>query len=281
MSDFLANLASRALALSQPVRPRVASLFEPSSAARPVAEFERDSVVEAAPPAADMASLAASPATPPLQRAMPPPVPTRSPPPPQPVAVLWPPQPSGEVTPAQPAATLAQSHVPAPPVLPVPVASLARVPPPQPIDVRPEPGEPVIRPLRATPAPPPVAAPAPPAPSTEIHIETRVVERIAAAREPAAVVASKAQAPGPPLTAPPPTGIRPQITPAAPARQAPVPAEPTPPPAPPAVVRVTIGRVEVRAITPPTAPAPPSRSARNVPVLTLDQYLQQRRGGQS
>ena len=44
-------------------------------------------------------------------------------------------------------------------------------------------------------------------------------------------------------------------------------------------VRVSIGRIEVRAITPPPAP-PAQRPARLGPALSLDDYLKQRNGGQ-
>ena len=57
--------------------------------------------------------------------------------------------------------------------------------------------------------------------------------------------------------------------------------EKTPPrasePAEPAVIRVTIGRIEVRATTPPLPAAPRTRP--QGPVLTLDDYLKQRNGG--
>lgn len=49
-------------------------------------------------------------------------------------------------------------------------------------------------------------------------------------------------------------------------------------PAEPAVIRVTIGRIEVRATTPPLPPAPRTRPPG--PALTLDDYLKQRNGGQ-
>lgn len=42
-------------------------------------------------------------------------------------------------------------------------------------------------------------------------------------------------------------------------------------------IQVTIGRIEVRATTRP-APQPPPRPVRRKPVLTLDEYLKQRRG---
>ena len=44
----------------------------------------------------------------------------------------------------------------------------------------------------------------------------------------------------------------------------------------PPVIRVRIGRVEVRAVPPPQRPAPPPRAAPRRPALTLDDYLKQR-----
>lgn len=44
------------------------------------------------------------------------------------------------------------------------------------------------------------------------------------------------------------------------------------------VIRITIGRVEVKAVQPATAPAPP-RSPARAPSLTLADYLKQRKGG--
>jgi hypothetical protein len=47
----------------------------------------------------------------------------------------------------------------------------------------------------------------------------------------------------------------------------------------PPVVRVTIGRVEVRAVTPPAqSPAGPAAKKRAAPTLSLEDYLKQRRG---
>jgi hypothetical protein len=43
------------------------------------------------------------------------------------------------------------------------------------------------------------------------------------------------------------------------------------------VVQVTIGRIEVRAVTPPAPPKP--APARSVPAMSLDEYLQRRNGG--
>jgi hypothetical protein len=46
----------------------------------------------------------------------------------------------------------------------------------------------------------------------------------------------------------------------------------------PAVIRVTIGRIEVRATTPPT-PIPQQRAKQSAPRLSLDDYLRSRNGG--
>ena len=45
-------------------------------------------------------------------------------------------------------------------------------------------------------------------------------------------------------------------------------------------IQVTIGRVEVRAITPPATPAPRTRPARPGPALSLDDYLRERNRGE-
>jgi hypothetical protein len=44
-------------------------------------------------------------------------------------------------------------------------------------------------------------------------------------------------------------------------------------------IRVTIGRIDVRAITPP-APPPRPKQARPGPTLSLDDYARQRKGGE-
>ena len=54
-----------------------------------------------------------------------------------------------------------------------------------------------------------------------------------------------------------------------------------PPPAAEPLIRVTIGRIEVRAVLPRPALSPPSAPARppSAPALGLDDYLKQRNGG--
>src|SRR5262249_48537584 len=52
-------------------------------------------------------------------------------------------------------------------------------------------------------------------------------------------------------------------------------------PAPMPTIRVTIGRLEVRAITPPAQKTPPVTQGQRAPLLTLDEYLKQRNEGRS
>jgi hypothetical protein len=47
----------------------------------------------------------------------------------------------------------------------------------------------------------------------------------------------------------------------------------------PPVIRVTIGRVDVRAVIPPSPPMPPPPAAACEPQLTLEEYLNQRKAG--
>jgi hypothetical protein len=50
--------------------------------------------------------------------------------------------------------------------------------------------------------------------------------------------------------------------------------------APPPAIQVTIGRIEVRAVTPPPAEAPALPAGETpAPILSLDAYLAQRDGG--
>jgi hypothetical protein len=92
----------------------------------------------------------------------------------------------------------------------------------------------------------------------------------------------RAPSSGPPAT--PGTVIaRPAVTPSDEPVMAVRPATPTvSPPVPqsvPPAIRVTIGRIDVRAVMPPAPPAPRSRPSRPGPTLSLKDYLQQRREG--
>ncbi|HEX8291579.1 MAG TPA: hypothetical protein VF570_07490, partial [Pyrinomonadaceae bacterium] len=50
-------------------------------------------------------------------------------------------------------------------------------------------------------------------------------------------------------------------------------------PSTPPTIEVNIGRIEVRAVTPPAAPAPPTRERREPPKMSLDDYLRAQGGG--
>ena len=118
-------------------------------------------------------------------------------------------------------------------------------------------------------------------PSTSDH------ERQAHVAEP---VVTRQDAPSSPLTTSSPIRSRPPLTPV------PVVAQPqittaSEPPAPVSVeqvaapdasptIRVHIGRVEVRAIMPPAPPDPRTKPERRGPALSLDAYLKRRNGGQ-
>jgi hypothetical protein len=62
---------------------------------------------------------------------------------------------------------------------------------------------------------------------------------------------------------------------------APAPTEPLMTSAPLPTIRVTIGRLEVRAITPPVPQKPSATQVPRAPLLTLDEYLKQRNEGRS
>jgi hypothetical protein len=47
----------------------------------------------------------------------------------------------------------------------------------------------------------------------------------------------------------------------------------------PPIIEVTIGRIEVRALTPPAAPPPPQRERHEPPKMSLDDYLRAQGGG--
>jgi len=69
--------------------------------------------------------------------------------------------------------------------------------------------------------------------------------------------------------------VRPEAMPPASTAADPTAAAPSPP-----VIRVSIGRVEVRAVMLPTPPMPRSRAARPSATLSLDEYLKSRQRGQ-
>jgi hypothetical protein len=252
MSDFLTALAASALGIANSVEPRPRSRFEDAPEA---AWGEQTVEIDAPVPAVRAAEIPRTPAA---------------------VAPPDSPEIAGETT--------------APPEVPF-------VEPPLPLPA-PEPAtEPtVIRHVRAA-EPPPARAP-----QHELAEAPRRSERVtkpgAQPIEPARVLRASdaaAERDAPPLAVSPPTVVAGEpplpivITPerVEPAHAAPQPNEParldspaansTAPPAP--VVQVTIGRIEVRALPAPTAPAP-SPAAKFAPALSLADYLTRKnRGG--
>jgi hypothetical protein len=250
--NFLRHLLQRSLAPATTLQPRLASRFEFN--ANPVRPTELAVETEVAAPVAPaplpaVSGLAAQPAAPRAES-------------------------------AQSAAPLASTQAPPPPASP-PVFA-----PPRPPTVLPVP--PAATPAFA--APPPTVAPRatssdssarevlsmPPASSSTLLIE-RVTERV---RENYAVPANgsslSAALPASPIAAPaltltPPA---PRATPVSPSTT-PV-AHPTVAPAAAPIIRVTIGRVDIRAIhpMPPASVRAPASAPR--PLVSLETYLTQR-----
>ena len=259
MSDFLGNLAARAVAPSNAIRPRLPSRFEsPATAERTALDAEQEPSADAAriedrgrvsqipfapTPSPTMrersieiarpivaAEPAASVVSPPVN------VPLADPPPF--VAPITPTKPQPPEKGIQPAPTPLLAPVPTLPVRPVLLSQETPIPatrssrPPEPVTPR-EAGE----------TPP------------RKRVEPVVPQRIVAVEKPpvAAAVASSPEATGAACETPAET--------AAP------------------IIRVTIGRIDVRAVL-PSAPAPTRKAPTASPVLSLDEYLKQRDGGQ-
>lgn len=279
MSDYLERLVARSFDPSDAIRPRALGLFEaasPGSAPTEPVPGEEESVGAARPPAA---------VRPPRTEASPRDVAvTRVPVPAMPV--------SPPVTPSRAAAVNENAAVP-----PVPATVVS----PEPRQDRPHDtasAQPSMTPPPKRERSQPTAPPLPlPLQRTIVQPVQRdvIIERLAAAergteqprreRQPAPVAAAEPSAPGsrvshvpPPQPAPRSRPIRPQVT----ARQAPdirsrrdshSPAEPAAAPS----IHVTIGRVEVRAVQPAAARRRPA--AAGPAVMSLDEYLKQRAGG--
>lgn len=284
MSDFFSRLAARALGPEPAVRPRLPGLFEPTGLAVPALvepasgrteeespslepAVERHEVVRrvgAPPPPPLLGSVApalpASPA-PEERRSLPPPVRTDAvtavSPPSGPVSSL----PWGDVEPPALPPRLPSAETPGP-VAPPPAPALPVGAPPE-VRIRE-----LVSPGVAGPSAPPAMVPASPGAERRV-VERRVVERRVEPGDAPAVGGKPApDPPAPPVAAP--RVVR---------REAPgeVPVTPSPaPPSPSPAVRVTIGRLEVRAAPPP--PARPARRAASS-VMSLEDYLKRHAGG--
>ena len=277
MSDFLSRLAARSLGRATIVRPRLPGRFESPIGAPAATPVDLEVVEEAAAPVGDRgrspprdrpatpaqrkpAEVGAVPLSPLPRPAKPASLASRAAPvaPPVPVAVPAPSTPSAALPPGVPPVPLA-------PIVPSTVPVAARLEPlPTPAPPR-EPLRPAVR------AVPPTAQAAPIVSPTRRELGR--IEWIAPdKREDQRTTEPSADEPDVRIVA-----VSPPVTMVVP-RQSAEQAEPLKalPPASPAAptIRVTIGRIEVRAVSPP-APAEPRSAA--APALSLEEYL--RRGG--
>lgn len=280
MSDYLSTLAARSLRIAPVVTPRLASRFEPASpasgsiAAPPLAA-EQESAADRAPrrePAATTANETLR-----VRETRVPAIPVLAP--------MHPPiRAADESIDRRPRLderareTHASREAPAPAATPPPAAS-----------------EPVVAAVHAHGAEPP-AAPAPPSRESDRRAAERletpvipiarlddVVRRLTGDRltalERRAAREGEPAGPAADRSGSPPQAVRPSDVPAPMAvKPSRVVAEASPAETPAPIVRVTIGRVEVRAVmpppvAPPKAAAPPSSGA-----PSLDEYLKQRSG---
>jgi hypothetical protein len=287
MNNYLSYLAARSLAQADVILPRPSSLFE--TAASPTSPLDLEEQTVAEPHLPELPS-SLSPAAPAVRQLQPEPEPTVT-------AVFAPPDHQEHITP----------HVsPLPEWLlqlqglrqqppPVHSTTLPPVAPAPPMDA---PAGPSPEPVTAV-APPPtltqIVTPSPttPAPETIIerrHTETRLVERTERRPLISETVIEQNVYPRPePQPAPPQNNVvsalqnveqkvvvtetRPYTP---PAQSVPLPKqqlESVPP-----TIHVTIGRVEVRATQPAAEPKKRPPRAQS-PVMSLDEYLQQRANG--
>lgn len=250
--SLLRSLARRAVQpAASTLRPRVASRFETEVAPARLVEEHLETEARPAPAtrAAPASSAAERPATAtPLARAT--------------EAAATPAGPRAELAPIAPIAPVSPAPEPAPMALAWPTLTM-----PAPTSQ--------VTPATinlATPSPP--AAPLLPAASTLLieHATERVIERHVTETRLVAQDAARAEAP---TSAPrmEPTTLRPVVAPARPEPPA-VALAPREAPA----IRVTIDRIDVRAVhASPAAPAaPPSAAPPRAPALSLDDYLARR-----
>jgi hypothetical protein len=280
MSDYLGRLAARtiathdALPAGEIVRPRMLSAFEPPDAAiEPIDARDRDAFAQAQDAVAGVGPLPAAPHLPPALDRQHPAEQTRPQAPPGSSALQGAMRPGLSATrqsrlPDQSDPPEPSPHA-RPPIRAEAVGAMgADLPEPTPsrLDARHTSADALTAP-RIVPAPPTPTIASPPAlaPTADAAMPestrplTRAEAPTAQAADPVAALPSLRAASASP--------IAPQF-----------PAAALQPPAPP-TIRVTIGRIEVRAITPPARPAPRATSERRGPALSLDGYLKRRNGG--
>jgi hypothetical protein len=276
MSDYLGNLAAKALHQTESVQPRLASHFEPlpgTSGAMPGEVFGLEAAREdpfaeetiATPTgtirrSSHRAQVAFSPddgqqMTRDTGAAV-----SRQ----TPQTVVQPPSPAGAAQ-ANEQETEPVRRAPSPAF--EPPQALSATMPDAPPEMTPSVARGAWHPSRMEPSAQPT-----PNHDRQVHVDEPAVTRQGAAPRPITT-----SSPTPPTPAP--AVAQPQIT---SYREAPEPvsiehavaadAGPT--------IRVSIGRVEVRAIMPPPPSAPRTKPARRGPTLSLDGYLQRRNGGQ-
>ena len=244
MSDFLTRLAARSLGVGELVRPRPVSLFEPR-AAQPPLELDGDEIA-AEPPT--VAARQARPAREAPRPTTPGHVQLRGSEPQSPPRAL-------EPTPAPEAAEPEKNALAPAPVAPAPADIVVAVQ-----AARAEAAEPPADPAREARSPHPVTpVPARTSAPGRVRLRGSEPQSLRASDPPAALRRDPDEPSAEPWLMPPP----------------PTPAVLPPPPAPaetePPVVRVTIGRVDVRAVLPPTPTEQPKPRRR--PRLTLEEYL--------
>ncbi len=270
MNDYLTSLAARALA-PPAIQPRQGSLFEPAATPpgsagprRTVRQWgeSHEETPETEPGGEDRGRLfPAPPRREEVQR--------------RPAAEEAPPNHNQPVAPAvRPAPGWADAPVPAVPMataLPAPAraqmaptvthAPPVATPPRPPLDSRPRPE----RAREEDPPPKVMSGPARPAARRELTpVETADTRDAPAARR---------ASDSPPVRSP----FAPAVVAASQARSEKAATGSVSQPGP-TTIRVTIGRVEVRAVTPPAAAPGPSRAAKSGARLSLEEYLKHRSG---
>ncbi len=277
MSDYLGNLAARSLGLAAVLRPRHLSRFEPPPEARPSDAFfavREEEVISPWPQPAEPTEGPVSPLAPPAREHS---QEARRPATDRPDLVAVPPSPRPSPAPPgglpeRPPAAEEQPPSRAAPQAPAPSGLFADQPPPTPVP-HPAPAPSLAAGRESATAPPidreqPRRLPHGPAASS---VEDKP---LALPKQPATLPLPLSEPSSPPERTPAPAVLVAAPTTVTPALRfqpsAPVAAPPAVSPEPAPVIRVTIGRIEVRAVPPPAPSAP---KVTPPPRLSLEEYL--------